>query len=172
MKDDLRKRYRNYPDEKLESILNSGSTDYTPEAREVALELLKERGNAIAALPTSEELPPTLPANAQKLNYFPLILAIALLVFNFFAANAIYQYNITGNMEPEWLVRYLSQTGILHDILIRALVVVTILYYQSKRQGKYTLVWAIAGAIFGAWALLAAGIAELFASHSNEAETT
>lgn len=168
MKENLLKSYKNYSDEELMKILESDPGKFTTEAKAAAKETLESRGITVDFEINIEETSTRKKSEKSKTNYKPLIIGIILLAFNFYAANVIYQYEIAGRMEPEWLVHYLSKMGIFHDILMRAIVIMGIVYYRMKQKGKYLALWIIAGALLGAWVLAVVGMIEIATDFSDE----
>jgi len=165
-------KFKEYSDEDLFQILESDYDGYHKLGIEAIQDVLKERDYEIEINFEEEENADLIKSlnpeqKKQGLNFKPLLFAIVLLVFNFYISGAIYRYNVTG-MGSDILINYLRGAGILHDIVIRTIVIGLIVYYRNKQKGKYLFAWVLGGLLLGAWMLLVVGFIELMTDYSKQ----
>lgn len=156
-------KFTAYSDEDLVTMAQSENKgNYPPIALEVVLEILDERGYEIEQREIIEYAEPE-----SDSSFLPLILGGIFLIINFFMAQAIYSYNVTG-IGSGILIDYIRSVGIFHDVIFRVIIVGIIVSYRQKQKGDYLALWVIAGLLFGAWVLVLVGIIELLTSYPVE----
>jgi len=145
-------RFSEFTDEELTNIVENGAEDFLESDINIIEGILRKRGYDIEI---SEE-------KIEPVNYVPIVIGLLFIALNFYLASMAYNYEITGI--GNFVTSYLIEVGIWHDITLRVIIIMIILYYRSKRKKANYILWTIAGLIFGAWALVGAGIPNLFSN--------
>lgn len=196
MENQFYQKFKDYSDEQLIEILQSGEGQYQQAALKATENILKERGYEIEYQELEGEQFSIITDQVgeykieyQKLerdendtilggfikdegssNYKPLIVGILLVMFNFIIANGRFQYSIsrTGS---DLITTYIKDFGPFHYIWVTTVVVILTIYYRQKQKAeKYLWLWVIAGLIFGPWILIFVGFAELMTKYTADGD--
>lgn len=156
-------RYKNYDNDQLLSIIEKGTAAYSKEALQIASKILIERNIEIPNF--NQNITPNLSTAEAKTGYrgsfVPLLLAIILLYIGQYLNYQSYNYELGGGSTDTKAIEYISDFGLLHNIVSRVIIIGVILHYGNKVKGRSVTFWIIFAILGGAWSLLLFGVNEL-----------